>query len=299
MPSAAAARSASARTTAGALPPSSRWVRASRSAAAAATARPARTLPVSETWATCGCDASARPGVRPAADDVEHAVRQHADEQLGHPHRRRRGELRRLEDDGVARRDRGRPLPDRHHQRVVPRRDAAADADRLAAHAGGHARPRTPRRRGPPAAGRRRRRTAAGPGSAGSRPRRRTATACRCRAPRGRPARRRARRVRRPPPAGRPSAPAAWCGARSRTPRRQRSPRRRRRPRRSPAPRPTAPPSPGRARRAAGPATAARVAPPTTFPNWASAITDLRRSSRCWTRSSPRGGAAGRRAARR
>ena len=40
-------------------------MRASRSAAAAATARPARTLPVSETCATCGCDASARPASGP------------------------------------------------------------------------------------------------------------------------------------------------------------------------------------------------------------------------------------------
>ena len=38
----------------------------------------------------------------------------------------------RLEHDGVAGGERGRDLPHRHHQRVVPRRDLADDADRLA-----------------------------------------------------------------------------------------------------------------------------------------------------------------------
>ena len=46
----------------------------------------------------------------------------------------------RLEDDGVARGERRRDLPDRHHHRVVPRRDLADDADRLAADPRGVAR---------------------------------------------------------------------------------------------------------------------------------------------------------------
>ena len=43
-----------------------------------------------------------------------------------------RRDLGRLEHDRVAGRERGRDLPRRHHQRVVPRRDLADDADRLA-----------------------------------------------------------------------------------------------------------------------------------------------------------------------
>src|SRR5689334_4853240 len=61
MPSAAAARSASANTTHGALPPSSRWVRVTFGAAAVATALPARVLPVIDTMAGVGCAASSAP----------------------------------------------------------------------------------------------------------------------------------------------------------------------------------------------------------------------------------------------
>ena len=43
--------------------------------------------------------------------------------------RRQRGRLGRLEDDGVARRERGRDLPGQHEQREVPRDDLAGDAD--------------------------------------------------------------------------------------------------------------------------------------------------------------------------
>ena len=50
--SAVSTGSASAKTTTGALPPSSRWTRVRRSAPSPATARPARVLPVSNTMAT-------------------------------------------------------------------------------------------------------------------------------------------------------------------------------------------------------------------------------------------------------
>ena len=53
--------------------------------------------------------------------------------ELGELDRRHGRRRRRLEDDRVAGRQRRADLPDRHHQRVVPRRDLADDADRLAA----------------------------------------------------------------------------------------------------------------------------------------------------------------------
>ena len=60
-PSAAASRSASANTTNGALPPSSRCTRLSVPAASAITLRPARGEPVTEISATSGWRASAPP----------------------------------------------------------------------------------------------------------------------------------------------------------------------------------------------------------------------------------------------
>src|SRR5436190_5294131 len=71
-----------------------------------------------------------------ARDDVEHALGQELGGDLGEldgRDRRRRG---RLQDDRVAGGERRADLPDGHHQRVVPRRDLADDADRLAADPG-------------------------------------------------------------------------------------------------------------------------------------------------------------------
>ena len=72
-------------------------------------------------------DRRAGPG-----DDVDRARRE-ADlgRELGHPQRGQRRLRVGLEDDRAARRERGRELPGRHHQRVVPGHDLAADADRL------------------------------------------------------------------------------------------------------------------------------------------------------------------------
>ena len=53
--------------------------------------------------------------------------------ELGELERRDRRRLGRLQHDRVARRQRRADLPDRHHQRVVPGRDLADHADRLAA----------------------------------------------------------------------------------------------------------------------------------------------------------------------
>ena len=77
--------------------------------------------------------------------EVEHAggnagLRQ----DLGERPRAARHEVRRLEHDGVAVRERGRDLPGRNRDRKIPRRDEADDADRLARHldvdAGAHRR---------------------------------------------------------------------------------------------------------------------------------------------------------------
>ena len=68
-----------------------------------------------------------------ALEHVEHPGRQAGlGPQLGQPQRRRGILLRRLEDDGVARRDRDREEPHRHHGREVERGDDADRAQRLA-----------------------------------------------------------------------------------------------------------------------------------------------------------------------
>ena len=71
-------------------------------------------------------------GARPG-DDVEHALRQTGLERDPlELERRQRGQLGRLEDDGVAGRERRRDLPGGDHQREVPRHDQADDPERLA-----------------------------------------------------------------------------------------------------------------------------------------------------------------------
>ena len=70
---------------------------------------------------------------RPVArDDVDHAARE-ADlaRELGEPQRGQRRRRVGLEHDRAAGGERGRELPGRHRQRVVPRHDLARDADRL------------------------------------------------------------------------------------------------------------------------------------------------------------------------
>ena len=71
-------------------------------------------------------------GLAGAGDDVEHALGQDLVRELGEAQRGQRRRLGRLEHDRVAGGERGTDLPDRHQQRVVPGRDLADDADRLA-----------------------------------------------------------------------------------------------------------------------------------------------------------------------
>ena len=68
-----------------------------------------------------------------AVHHVEDAVGQaRLSEQFGHPVGRGRVFLGGLQDDGVARRDRDREEPQRHHRREVERADDADDAERFA-----------------------------------------------------------------------------------------------------------------------------------------------------------------------
>ena len=152
----------------GALPPSSRWTRLSPWLAASATCMPGpdRAGDGDHVRAVVADDRAA--GVPVADDDVEHARRQELRGDLGEQQRALRRGVARLDDDGVAGRDRGGELPRRHVQRVVPRRHLA---DRRRPARGGRSRcgpPCTPRPRGPRASGRRRRRSGSGRPSAGS-----------------------------------------------------------------------------------------------------------------------------------
>ena len=89
--------------------------------------------PVNATLSTPGCSDEVGAGRRAVAgDDVDRAGRE-ADlgrelGDAGAPERRLRI---RLEHDGAAGGERGRELPRRHQQRVVPRHDLRRDADRL------------------------------------------------------------------------------------------------------------------------------------------------------------------------
>ncbi len=87
------------------------------------------------------------PGGRPASVPIS------ANSRLG-----QRRELRRLQHDGVAGRDRRQDLPRGHLQRVVPRRDGPDHADGFAPDRGGVVRRSTPRSPCPRDCGRRRRR---------------------------------------------------------------------------------------------------------------------------------------------
>ena len=66
-----------------------------------------------------------------ARDHLEHPGRDHLLRELGEAQRRQRRLLGRFDDLDVPGRERGAQLPDDHHQRVVPRRDAGDDPERL------------------------------------------------------------------------------------------------------------------------------------------------------------------------
>ena len=82
-------------------------------------------------------DESLADGHAVAGDDVEHARRDHVGGELHEAEKRERSLLGRLQHLDVPGRERGRELPDGHHERVVPGSDAGDDADRLAPEHGG------------------------------------------------------------------------------------------------------------------------------------------------------------------
>ena len=130
----AASRSASAKTTAGDLPPSSIERPFRCGAAFAKMSCPVRLSPVNEISGTSGCLTSASPASSPSPWTRLNtpAGRPGLLEDPGPQGRRQRRELRRLEDDRVAGGQRGSELPRLEHERRVPRRDEPGDADRLA-----------------------------------------------------------------------------------------------------------------------------------------------------------------------
>ncbi len=118
----------------GALPPSSRCVRLTVLAAACSTFLPVAMSPVIEIMSTPGWLISALPTLspRPTMTLTTPSGRISA-RILRQLQRGQRRLLGRLDDHGVAAGDRRGELPGHHHQRVVPRRDGADDADRVAA----------------------------------------------------------------------------------------------------------------------------------------------------------------------
>ena len=132
-PAPTASRSASANTTIGALPPSSSWtgMRALRRKLHDATAGRRRSGERRHVDARRGEQRLADLGA--TGHDGECAVGEAGlDRQLGEADRRPRRRRRRFEDDRASGGERRPDLPDRHHEREVPRCDCGHDADRSA-----------------------------------------------------------------------------------------------------------------------------------------------------------------------
>ena len=98
--------------------------------------RPTSVEPVNATLSTSGCCASSSPALPPGPVMrlTTPGGMSASSHRLHHLDRAERREARGLQHDGVAGRDRGPDLPARHEEREVPRHDAAAHAERLAAH---------------------------------------------------------------------------------------------------------------------------------------------------------------------
>ena len=130
----APARSASSSTRNADLPPSSRKTFLSVAAPSDITARPVAVDPVNETMSTRGSFDSSAP--TPWSLEVTMLMHARRDvgvlgDELAEDGRAPRGVGRRLEDDGVARRQRRAELGEVDLMRKVPRGDRADDADGL------------------------------------------------------------------------------------------------------------------------------------------------------------------------
>ena len=97
---------------------------------------PTSVEPVNVILVTSGCSASALPATspRPLTTLSTPGGSAGLDEQFGEPQAAHRRLLGGLQHDRVAGRERGRDLPRRHQQRIIPRRDRADHAERLAQH---------------------------------------------------------------------------------------------------------------------------------------------------------------------
>ena len=130
----AASRSASANTTHGDLPPSSMDRPLRLAAALRKIVWPVVVSPVKEISGTSGCLTRASPASSPRPlTRLNTPSGRPASLKIVRPQRGgERGELGRLEDHGVAGGQGRGELPGLQHERGVPRRDEAGDADRLA-----------------------------------------------------------------------------------------------------------------------------------------------------------------------
>ena len=162
-----------------------------------------------------------------AGDDLEHAVGEPGlGGELREPKRGQRRLLRGLEDDAVARRERGTELPRGHHQGEVPRHDRADDAERLADDRDVRVGPGRARSRRRPCRSPRRTRRCT-PWRAARRRSSRRESACPCRSSRAAQAPRRAR-TSAPRASGGRACASSGRGATRRRTRRRRAPRPRR-----------------------------------------------------------------------
>ena len=94
---------------------------------------PVAVEPVNATLSMPGCLTRYAPVVGPSPATMLITPAREADlgSELREPQRGERRRRVRLQHDGAAGGERGRELPRRHHQRVVPRHDLPRDADRL------------------------------------------------------------------------------------------------------------------------------------------------------------------------
>ena len=126
------AGSASSRTMAGSLPPSSSVTRLRSGAADMATFLPVSTEPGEADLARHRVRGHPGTELVAAAHDVDHAGREDVAQQLAHLERDQRRVGRRLQHQGVAGQQRRGDLPEGERQREVPRRDGGHDAERTA-----------------------------------------------------------------------------------------------------------------------------------------------------------------------
>src|SRR6185436_18976230 len=129
-PSTAASKSASAKKMFGDFPPSSSEIFFSVSAAPRMMTLPTSALPVNAILSTSGCSTIAAPADSPVPVTI--FTTPGGSPASGKLEDGQRCLLGRLEDGRAPGADRGRELPRRHQQRVVPGHDLTCDANRLA-----------------------------------------------------------------------------------------------------------------------------------------------------------------------